>query len=96
MRSDSTSYFYHRNNGYDVTIAYKRVDDWCRVIYGASFCHPNDQFSKAIGRKIAEGRMSAYAYSLDCGPDVGRFGIHEKILDTLETEYDHSPSQFSQ
>lgn len=37
------------------TIAFSKYEDG--VIVGVSICHPNDQFSKARGRKIAYGRM---------------------------------------
>ena len=91
---DSISYFYHRDSKYDVTIAYKRVDNWSRVIYGAAFCHSNDCFNKTLGRKIAHGRMDSNNYSFECGGEGGRFGIHETILNKLSNDYEYSPRQF--
>lgn len=45
-----------------VTIAYKIIsksyDPILLLEAGFSVCHKKDQFSKEIGRKIAEGRMS--------------------------------------
>lgn len=92
--NDSISYFYHRDDDYNVTIAYKRVGNWSKVIYGAAFCHSNDRFNKALGRKIAHGRMDSNNYSFECGSKGGRFGIHETILNKLSDGYEHSPRQF--
>lgn len=104
---EETSYFYHRDDKYAITIAYKRVDDdptvqgeWrCTVVYGASFCHPKDQFSKSVGRKIAEGRMNTRGRFLGMMPwpqssdGSTRFDVHDKILESLTWEY-YTPNQF--
>ena len=103
---EETSYFYHRDDNYAITIAYKRVDNdcttqgkWrCTVMYGASFCHPKDQFSKAVGRKIAEGRMNTRGRFLGTMAGLSeeaqtRFAIHDKILESLTWEH-YTPSQF--
>ena len=85
-----TSYFYHRDGLYDVTFAYKRAEN--HVVFGAAFCNPKDQFSKSMGRMVAEGR-------LDVGPKINvainnettRFQVHDLLIEAL-SEYPASPA----
>ena len=85
-----TSYFYHRDGNYDVTFAYKRSSD--HVLFGAAFCNPKDQFSKSMGRKIAEGRMeSAAVDSIAIDPESTRFQVHDMLVEAL-ADYASSPS----
>lgn len=74
----SVSYFYHRTNRYNVTIAYQRRGD-NTVAYGASFCRPGDQFSKRRGREIALGRMHTHD-NIISKPGSARWEVHESIL----------------
>ena len=96
------SYFYHRDGSYDVTFAYRRGHD--TVWFGAAFCNPKDQFSKAMGRKIAEGRMeTSYeainwlaqehlsSWCIDIDPESTRFQVHDMLVDALSS-YPSSPS----
>jgi hypothetical protein len=84
-----TSYFYHRDGNYNVTFAYKRGDN--HVLFGAAFCNPKDQFSKAMGRKIAEGRLKSFADGIEIDPDSTRFQVHDMLVDAL-SKYQSSPS----
>ena len=88
----NTCYFYH-NGTYRTTIAYQRNSDGS-VTYGASFCCPNDQFTKARGRKIAEGRMNLMMPTIMNAP-AERWALHEEILRRLEVqEFDYVPTCF--
>jgi hypothetical protein len=88
-----TAYFYLRNGIYDVTFAYRRSHD--TVLFGAAFCNPKDQFSKTMGRKIAEGRMMTdqffpqYCIAID--PGSTRFQVHDMLVAALSS-YPPSPS----
>jgi len=85
-----TSYFYHRDGLYDVTFAYKRAED--HVVFGAAFCNPKDQFSKSMGRKVAEGRLNVGPkINVAISSDATRFQVHDLIVDSL-SEYSASPS----
>jgi len=85
-----TSYFYHRDGSYDVTFAYQRGDD--HVLFGAAFCNPKDQFSKSMGRRIAEGRMASIAVEvIAISPENTRFQVHDMLVDALNS-YPPSPS----
>jgi hypothetical protein len=87
-------YFYHNERDYQVTIAYKRVHiTWdpvenaslgYRVIYyGASFCHPSDQFNKKIGRGIAKDRLNDGGSTVSVPFASKRYEVHEAILRNL-------------
>jgi hypothetical protein len=85
-----TSYFYHRDGSYDVTFAYQRADD--HVLFGAAFCNPKDQFSKSMGRRIAEGRMGSIAVeAIPISPESTRFQVHDMLVSAL-SNYPSSPS----
>ena len=93
-----TCFFYHRNDSWNVTIAYLRDGD--AVHYGASFCRPEDQFEKRMGRKIASGRLALSAGSVMAATFVGdkamRWEVHEAILESLERrDYDYIPQNFT-
>ena len=84
--------FYH-NGTYRTTIAYQRNSDGS-VSYGASFCRSTDQFTKARGRKIAEGRMDQMIPTIVNAPSE-RWALHEEILRRLEAqEFGYVPSCF--
>lgn len=87
-------FFYHRNNGYDVTIAYQRLgSDAFR--YGAAFCHPEDQFDKKMGRNIATGRMEFCSPIHTRGSNVARWQLHDRILESLDAhEFGWVPENF--
>ncbi len=88
----NTCYFY-RNGTYRTTIAYQRNYDGS-VSYGASFCRSSDQFTKARGRKIAEGRMDQMIPTIVNAPSE-RWALHEEILRRLEAqEFGYVPSCF--
>ena len=57
--SDTVKYCYLRGNGRHVCIARKVDLENNKVTFGFSVCHPNDVFTKKLGRKIAEGRMNS-------------------------------------
>ena len=93
---DNTCYFYKRENGYSVTVAYRRLNrDW--ISYGAAFCHSKDQFKKSRGRAIAEGRMNLFAksgqalsvLSAECRADV-----HSLILRDIRDSCAYAPNGF--
>ena len=85
-----TSYFYHRDGNYDVTFAYKRAED--HVVFGAAFCNPKDQFSKSMGRMVAEGRLNVGPrVNVSINSDTTRFQVHDLLVDALH-EYPASPS----
>lgn len=91
-----TSYYYYRDEYVDITIAYRRKRTRDHIIYGASFCHPIDQFSKKLGRKIAEGRMNKPTTN-SCGEinvdkSASRFEVHDRILIHIESMYPHGPT----
>ena len=88
-----TSYFYHRDGSYDITFAYRRSRD-C-VWFGAAFCNPKDQFSKVLGRKIAEGRMQSAANPnhISISPESTRFQVHDMLVEALN-DYSASPALF--
>ena len=83
----STCFFYHRTRRYNVTVAYRRQGN--RVVYGAAFCRPGDQFSKRRGREIALGRMDTYEHYVS-SPGSARWEVHEAILSGL-THQDFVP-----
>lgn len=98
-----TSFFYHRTNDYNVTIAY--TNRWSSsdglVRFGAAFCNSSDQFSKRVGRGIAIDRMTTIIPG-DLEARIGcvsvsetdpRWLIHEKILATLPLE-EYAPENF--
>ena len=88
----NTCYFYH-NGTYRTTIAYQRNSDGS-VTFGASFCRPSDQFTKARGRKIAEGRMKCWIPTIVNAPSE-RWALHEEILRRLNSqEFGYVPSCF--
>ena len=88
----NTCYFYH-NGTYRTTIAYQRNSDGS-VSYGASFCRPTDQFTKQLGRKIAEGRMNLMVPAIKNAP-AERWALHEEILRRLEAqEFGYVPTCF--
>ena len=82
------SYFYHRDGNYNITFAYRRAAD--HVLFGAAFCSPKDQFSKSMGRKIAEGRMNAVGDGVEIGEEHTRFQIHDLLVGALR-KYHSSP-----
>jgi len=87
----NTNYFYYRNNKYNVTIAYNSSEGY--VTYGASFCRPGDNFTKSLGRKIAEGRMNSCNKKF-VAPGT-RWMTHELILTDLEAgEVEYAPRSF--
>ena len=93
LNNNTTSYFYHRNSDFNVTIAYQRLDDGSAV-YGAAFCRKGDQFSKRIGRRIAEGRMRIYEPTVSNAP-TERWALHQQILDRLNfREFGYIPETF--
>lgn len=54
----STFKFAHVNINHNrQTIAYRIDDETNTVTYALAQCSPNDQFCKATGRKIAQGRI---------------------------------------
>tara|TARA_Y100001963_G_C6666396_1_gene392947 strand:- start:287 stop:586 length:300 start_codon:yes stop_codon:yes gene_type:complete len=83
------SYFYHNERQYKVTIAYRREhaipNRESKVIYGASFCHPSDQFNKKVGREIAEDRMNGGDSIISMPFDSKRYEVHEAILENLSS-----------
>lgn len=85
----TTCYFYHSNNGYNLTVAYKRehadMNGDSNVVYGAAFCHPSDQFNKKIGRDIAEDRMNDGDSTIHMPYDSKRYQVHEAIIESLST-----------
>ena len=96
--NNNICYFYHRADGYNVTIAYSALEEpfrgppagKYRIAFGAAFCNSSDQFSKSMGRAIAEGRMntppdrdSGAPSDVPVSIDDPRWRIHEKILKTL-------------
>ncbi len=84
-----TSYFYHRDGLYDVTFAYKRAED--HVVCGAAFCNPKDQFSKSMGRMVAEGRLNVGPrINVAISSDATRFQVHDLLVEAL-SEYPASP-----
>lgn len=94
LQNKVTNYFYHRNNRYNVTIAYRRSDDGT-VEYGASFCRKNERFVKRIGREIAVGRMNTYVSCIEDAP-TERWMLHEEILERLEDREDsYVPNSFT-
>ena len=85
-----TCFFYHRNDNYDVTVAYRRRDD-NSVAYGAAFCAPDDQFVKSRGRQIAIGRIAS---SLNVSDAQSRADVHEVILNHIRGFCDYAPNGF--
>ena len=92
--NNSTCFFYHRTDRYNVTIAYERVPGGIR--YGAAFCRPEDQFHKRRGREIARGRMNTVAEPINLnGKTCARWEVHETILASLEVgDYGYAPENF--
>jgi hypothetical protein len=78
---NNTSYFYLRNNEYNVTVAYRRNENGT-VSYGASFCRPTDSFVKSMGRKIAEGRMNSNTFFVTDVP-AERWNLHDRIISSI-------------
>jgi len=88
-----TSYFYLRNDQYNVTIAYTRNDN-STVSYGASFCRATDPFVKSMGRKIAEGRMVTNTFFV-YDPPSERWQLHESIIKSIcKNRPAYSPRRF--
>ena len=97
------SFFYHRTNDYNVTIAYTTRYSTSEglVRFGAAFCNSSDQFSKKVGREIAIDRMTTIIPGdldamIGCVPvsqSDPRWLIHEKILATLPLE-EYAPENF--
>ena len=91
-----TCYFYKRENGYSVTVAYRRLNnDW--ISYGAAFCHNKDQFRKSMGRAIAEGRMNLSSKSGNAISVVTaecRADVHDIILKDLRDQCTYAPNGF--
>ena len=98
-----TCFFYHRNDNWNVTVAYSRNGN--SVSYGASFCRPEDQFEKRMGRKIASGRLALVHSADPCWADQSlisvdddamRWEVHEAILESLNRgDYGYIPRNFT-
>jgi len=93
IKMSSTSYFYLRNDEYNATIAYRRNENGT-VSYGVSFCRPTDPFVKAMGRKIAEGRMTNNTFFVTDAP-AERWNLHERIINSIrESRPSYAPRRF--
>ena len=64
----------------DMTIVVEKDDKGYR--HGISFCHPNDNFSRRIGRIIAEGRVGKSPVY----PDMDAMG--DAIIESIESVND--------
>ena len=91
--NENTCYFYHRDDRYNTTVAWRRNDDGS-VSYGAAFCRPSDPFVKSLGRKIAQGRLALCSLPSTAAP-VTRRAVHEEILRNIEAGiYGYEPVCF--
>ena len=92
----STNYFYYRTERYNATVAYTSTDD-NKIIFGASFCRPGDNFVKKLGRQIAEGRMNSNENWFFKSENERRCDTHSVILSYLDGRGDvsYTPKSFN-
>jgi len=87
-------YISTRRRRYPIIVAYTTSEDASQinVTLGASFCHESDQFSRPLGREIAEGRMNRapFRFSIPYDRNVqNAYGktVAEGLRDYVENYY---------
>lgn len=66
-----------------LTVAFCYFEDTGETAFGVSFCSPNDQFSRPLGREIAEHRLYEHPVCLDLQKGLGLRQVREAIVDIL-------------
>lgn len=62
MRKTNETFFAHQrtNDGKGFTIAFRADPDTNTIVFAKAQCSERDNFSKRIGRDVAEGRLNAH------------------------------------